>query len=561
MIAPNTHLFFLYFMKRCIALLASLTILASNLLVHAADAPADSGETDRLEVTAPATAKVGESVDITVKAVSKDGSVVKNYAGTIFIIVDNDNKATVPYAEGYTFINSDQGSKTFSKGLAFTKEGTFKVVVSDFDKPKIEGSVKVKVTAGTDTATSSGSELVTITSPDDGSTLGSSSFSVVGTTKKNSKVQLFVNGTKALESQTDDKGGFVFQASKVDQAKNILSVKVLDGTNKIIGESTKVNVTIGSEGPAFTSAKLSADTAKAGDKITLTVQAAAGLKAVSATMAEAVTVLKEGTTPGTYTGEFTAPATAGQFPVDISLKNDLGKETVKTAAATLTVEVPAVAFKNVKVETSDKKATFTFEVENEPTDLQKFQFTYSTGSGAAKTALTSEKAKIKTASGAYTWYIGGLEIAKYDVTIAGVGADGKTLSGVTSEVIPVDLALGSAGKCMINDVSGLKVTKQQDSSVLTWDAIPEAASYNVYKKTASGEFVMIESVPTNTYTIHITAGPVKYEDFSIKAVCADKTESAKFSPTTKVQTGPAQLILLLSLALAAAFAFTRRRKA
>ncbi len=311
MIAPNTHLFFLYSMKRCIALLASLTILASNLLVHAADTPADTGETDRLEVTAPATAKVGESVDITVKAVSKDGSVVKNYAGTIFIIVDNDNKATVPYAEGYTFINSDQGSKTFSKGLAFTKEGTFKVVVSDFDKPKIEGSVKVKVTAGTDTATSSGSELVTITSPDDGSTLGSSSFSVVGTTKKNSKVQLFVNGTKALESQTDDKGGFVFQASKVDQAKNILSVKVLDGTNKVIGESTKVNVTIGSDGPAFTSAKLSTDAAKSGEKVTLTVQAAAGLKAVSATVGEAVTVLKEGATPGTYTGEFTAPITAG----------------------------------------------------------------------------------------------------------------------------------------------------------------------------------------------------------------------------------------------------------
>lgn len=47
-------------------------------------------------------------MDLTVKAVSKDGAIVSNYAGTIFVIVDNDNKATVPYAEGYTFTAADQ---------------------------------------------------------------------------------------------------------------------------------------------------------------------------------------------------------------------------------------------------------------------------------------------------------------------------------------------------------------------------------------------------------------------------------------------------------------------
>ncbi len=434
-------------------------------------------------------------------------------------------------------------------------------MVSDFDKPKIEGSAKVKVGAGSDTPTGSGGELVTITSPDNNSTLGNPSLSVVGSTKKNSKVQLFVNGTKALESQTDEKGGFIFQVSKTDQAKNILSVKVLDGTDKVIGESGKVTVTIGSEGPTFTSAKLSADTVKSGDKVTLTVMATAGLKTVTATIGEAIATLKEGVIPGTYTGDFTAPVSAGAYPVDVSLKGDLGKETVKTAATTLTIAALVTTFKNVKVENGDKKATFTFELDNEPKEVQKFQLSYFTGTGTPIVVTTSEKSKIKNGSGSYTWYISGLEVAQYSVTIAGLGADGKTLSGVTSEVIPVDLTLGAAGKCMINNVSGLTVTRQQDSSVLTWDAIPEAASYNIYKKSASGEFVLIEAVPTNTYTVHIAAGAVKYEDFTIKAVCADKTESIKFSPTTKVQTGPAQLFLLLSLALVAAFAIIRRKRA
>lgn len=134
-----------YHMKRIISLLSLLALCTS--FVHISSIYAADAEVDHLEVTAPATAKVGEPVDLTVKAVSKTGDVVTKYAGIIFVIVENDNKATVPYSEGYTFVAADQGAKTFSKGLSFTKEGTFKVVVSDFDKARIEGSTKVKVTA------------------------------------------------------------------------------------------------------------------------------------------------------------------------------------------------------------------------------------------------------------------------------------------------------------------------------------------------------------------------------------------------------------------------------
>ena len=38
--------------------------------------------------SAPATANIGEPVDLTVKALSKSGDVVKNYTGIIFIIVN-----------------------------------------------------------------------------------------------------------------------------------------------------------------------------------------------------------------------------------------------------------------------------------------------------------------------------------------------------------------------------------------------------------------------------------------------------------------------------------------
>jgi hypothetical protein len=363
-------------MKSILAAFLASTIAFSHFVVPFAQA-ADAVETDRLEVTANPTAKVGEPIDLTIKALAKDGSVVKGYEGTIFIIVENDNKAEVPYQDGYKFVVGDQGQKTFSKALKFTKEATLKVVASDFDKPKIEGSFKVKVTAGGDATVATGTESVTITSPDNNSTLGSSNFSVVGATKKSSKVQLFINSAKALEGQSDEKGAFVFEVKNTNQIKNILSVKVLDGTDKVIGESPKVTVSAGSEGPEFKSIKLSATTATAGSKIGVTVDATPGLKTVTLSAGTALVTLAESAVAGIYTGDIIVPSEAGATPVDVSLKSDLGKETVKIAATTLNVVVPLVTYKNIKSEVAGSKVTLTFEVENAPADLAKFEIAYS----------------------------------------------------------------------------------------------------------------------------------------------------------------------------------------
>ncbi len=538
-----------------LSLVAILTSLIPAYVVHAAEIL----EVDRLEVTAASTANIGEPIDLTVTALSKSGETVKNYAGTIFVIVENDNKATVPYAEGYTFVAGDSGKKTFSKGLSFTKEGTFKVVVSDFDKAKIEGSTKVKVSAGSSTSPNTGTELVTITSPDDNSIMGNPNFSVVGTTKKNSRVQLFVNGAKALETQTDDKGSFVFDVKKVDQAKNIISVTVLDGSNKVIGESSKINVTAGSEGPQFESIKLTQKDVGPGTKIGVTVGATPGLKSVTVTAADASVTLKEGNIPGTYAGDLVAPTKSGSISVDVTLKNELGKQTVKTAAETLNVQTPKMTYKNMKVQNSDGKTTFTFEVENAPTELTKFQIAYSTGSGAETKILTSEASKIKNEAGQYSWYVPGLSIAKYAFVISAVDAKGASISNTNSDPIDVDLSLSAAGKCMINNVSGVKVTSKNEINTLTWDNIPEAVKYNVYKKNSAGQFVFIESATTNSYTIHVASGEVRYDDFAIKAVCSDATESANFSPSTTVQTGPGQLLMFAALALLVGFGMSRRK--
>ena len=63
-------------MKSILATLLAFTFAFGNLVVPFAQA-IDAVETDRLEVTANPTAKVGEPIDLTIKALAKDGSVVK----------------------------------------------------------------------------------------------------------------------------------------------------------------------------------------------------------------------------------------------------------------------------------------------------------------------------------------------------------------------------------------------------------------------------------------------------------------------------------------------------
>lgn len=565
-------------MKRLFAALLSLAFLLPHPVVFAA------GKVAKFSLTVNQSAKVGEALDLTVKALDKDGGTVADYAGTVYVTVDNDSKATLPYAEGYTFVAADQGAKTFSKGLAFSKVGNMTVSVIDIDDDKVEGIAKVNVTEGDVGPGVTGNEAVTLSAPESGSTVSGTETDVVGTTKKNSKFQVFLNGTKSGEGQSDDKGAILYKLKGLSEENNVLEVKVLDGSDKEAGTSGKISFKLAADkGPEFKSITVKeGKSVKAGTVLNVTVTAEPKLKEVSVSLGDSIEVFKEQTSgvtagnvtvgatgEGIYVGTLTAPTASGSYPIDVTLTNDLGKKTVKNAAETITVlETPKMAYENVKIESGDKRVTFTFDVVNPVESVSKFKFSYGTESGAlSKESVSFEKSKIAvtgtgaSASGStYKWYVDGLEPGKYFFKIAGLDVAGSPVTATESDVFEADIALNSAGVCTIANVSGLKVAKSEDQSVLSWDAIPEALSYNVYKKDASGAYVLVENVKVTSYTIHLAKDAVKYEDFAVKAVCSDAaTESADYAEATKVQTGPAQVIALLSLALGIGFFITRRR--
>lgn len=85
----------------------------------------------RVEIIAPTTAYVNEALDITLKIVDKNGTVVPTFRGTI-IFTSDDIKADLPYTTlGYQFRAEDRGEKTFSKGIIFKNTGDFYLTAGD----------------------------------------------------------------------------------------------------------------------------------------------------------------------------------------------------------------------------------------------------------------------------------------------------------------------------------------------------------------------------------------------------------------------------------------------
>lgn len=115
-------------------------------------------------------------------------------------------------------------------------------------------------------------------------------------------------------------------------------------------------------------------------------------------------------------------------------------------------------------------------------------------------------------------------------------------------------------------IKNLKLVTLKTKSVLTWDEIDEALSYNVYRELDdSEEMELVENVEEPRFEIQITWDEVKYENFYVKAVTEDDNWEPyewALSDATKVKTWPELLLLLLvALILPIVFFTIKQRRA
>lgn len=104
----------------------------------------------------------------------------------------------------------------------------------------------------------------------------------------------------------------------------------------------------------------------------------------------------------------------------------------------------------------------------------------------------------------------------------------------------------------IYKITNLQLTKLKTKSILTWDKIIEAQSYNIYKQLDSNKLELVDNTKDPRYEVNIVWDKITYDYFVVEPVV--KTESWEIlkwelSEATKIQTGPKEILILLILSM------------
>lgn len=427
----------------------------------------------------------------------------------------------------------------------------------------ISGEVTIDVSDAGSTPTQTEGEIQILTPVADGK-VTTSTVLVSGTARKNSKIALELNGQKVGNVVSDASGLFTYELQNITQENNILKASLIDASDAVIATSPEIKFSKTTENSSVYGISIvPGTTVESGTGITINIDAIKGLASLTAMLDNSQLTAKE-VSEGKYQITTNAPQKEGEYAIDVTAKTLTNQETSKPKMATLTVvakkveekknepvvEAPKPAFRNVKTETKDTKVIFTFAVENTPTDLDAFEISHASG------AVTTYSGSKILKDGQYSWYIDNLAPGPYTFHIQGKNASGALMENLKSEPLMATIGVPA---CTISNVGKITIKTDTSKSVLTWEVVKGASKYNVYKIGSDGKYNLVTSVKDPSYTLFLSQGAITYEDFAVKAVCDDGTESADYSGASKVQTGPGLIAFIVIVSGIAAAMILRRR--
>ncbi len=556
------------YMKKILSLfIATLFILNSSTVWYVFAEP--TWATTALEIIAPTTARVGEAIDITVRAIDKDHKIVTTYRGSI--IFNTDNIGDVIPAPGKTvaFIADDNGEKKFSKGVIFKKSGKQKIFVNDVSDD-IMGEATITVEAWNATPVTN-DQTVTITTPWKDTKIVGDMVTVSGNTRKNSKLNIKLNGKDIGPVVSDDTGLFYKTITWLSQESNTVIADLVDGAGTVIASSTEVKFTRATDSAATYGVMISpAATVEVSSPITITIDATPWLSELTILLDGSILTTKE-TTTGKYVINTVAPKKAWTYALPITQKDSLGqakttepptKLTVIEKAAAPVVPTPPVvtpSFKNIKTVVTGSRVVFDFWVENQPSDLTSFKIAFGKDANSLSQEVTTyplEKIVSPSTPGWYTWYVDNVPADTYTFKIFGRTQEGALISWFVSEPIVATIGKDS---CTIGNIEWLTVETDSTKSIISWAALSWAVSYNLYKVSAAGDYSLFQNTKDPNYTLYLSKWAIIYDNFVVKALCDNITESKEYSSMSRVQSGPGMIaILVIISAIVGAFLMRRR---
>lgn len=429
---------------------SAITLLACSIFTLSAYS---AGPIDHFEVTlGKEEAKIWEALDITISAVDKNSEIVTDYTWDILVFSESDPNAEFPndLAENsYSFTNVNEGSVKFENAIKFTNVGKQDVYVYDLNNENIVGFAEAQLSE----AKTEKNVDISILSPENGVTLGKNNITVSGTTRKNHQVRIIINNETDVFTTSNEEGIFEKDIDSLPQGTNTFQAEILNADNEKIGESQKIEIKLDSETPEFKRISITpSGEVEAESEINIEVVSNIGLAEVSVIINDVIARLTE-TKDGIYTTKTLAPNEAGEYPIDVTLKNEFANETREQGVETLIV----IAKPDLKAawdkETKEKIVENIELTNNGNTPLELAIKNIEVTELKTKSVITWDKAKdaesyniYKKISDNQIELIEKINEARYEIEIVGdkiryddfaIKAVGKTSSG---EVVQWDLS-------------------------------------------------------------------------------------------------------------------------
>lgn len=430
----------------------------------------------------PDSAKVWESLDLTIEAVDKNNVTVTDYEWTILVFSESDPQAELPIAleeNTYTFSASDQWIIVFENSVKFLEEWTQDIHVYDFEDDAVFGIAEAQIIKD-DVVENLDIEIL---SPEAWLTIGENSLSVSWVTNKNYQVKIILNWTSEFLTTSDSTGTFEKEITDLTEWENTFKAEILDSDLNVIWESEEVKVKVELNSISLKSIKTTPEEVDSESAFEIEVIATSGLTEVNTIINDVITNLEE-TAEWIYTAKVYAPAEEWNYKIDVVLKDEIGHESKELWAG------------NIKVNAVELDSAVVPEEKPEPKPEPEVE----------------------------------LEAAKPDL-----------------------------------EIKGLKLVELKTKSILTWNEVEEAKSYNIYRKIDEDELELIDNVVDERFEVAITWDEVKYDYFAVKALSEDEEWEIyewNLSEATKVKTGPELIILLLvSLFASGLYIVSKQKKA
>jgi hypothetical protein len=327
------------------------------------------GPIDHFEIDFPEKVAVGSDQNfLKISAKDSQNRTVKDYTGVAIISVPDDENATLPGDGRYNFTERDQGEHTFDLALIFSKTGSQKIQVFDFDpdtgaiSQTISGEKTIEVSAEKiDVSQTSGKNLE-IKKPTDGATLTSSNLIVVGKGDPNTNLEIFIDEIKMAEAELDSDGLFTKEIQNLSDGAHEM---FLQDSMNADAKSAKIDFSISTKLPTLDEFTISPNGAvKPRTQITATVKSSPDLTVNFSAGSIFKKMTESSNEPGKYSVTFSAPENAGEFSISVNLTNEFGKKLEKKNVGVLKIlpaEKPLPVPIGVVAESLDAGAEISWE--------------------------------------------------------------------------------------------------------------------------------------------------------------------------------------------------------